>query len=222
MLLPALSKARERARIAVCMNNLKQIGLSIAMYLEDYDGWYPAGGASEPQCTSQGVPLRRAPALLWQLGYMKVGLLACPSDRIVQFQSYPDLAGAKNVSYLFNQKLFYNFDPDPQRRYSTPFKREWHTVPHKDIVAVDMEWYWGATPRPQPYYTVSWRPRRALNTNNDYGVAIHHGSTFGGNILFADGHVELVNWRKYLSELDNKGSTIRITGIPSTHNNVNW
>lgn len=29
MLMPALSKARERARMAVCMNNLKQIGLAI-------------------------------------------------------------------------------------------------------------------------------------------------------------------------------------------------
>ena len=39
MLLPALSKARERARQASCMNNLKQLGISCAMYTLDYDDW---------------------------------------------------------------------------------------------------------------------------------------------------------------------------------------
>jgi prepilin-type N-terminal cleavage/methylation domain-containing protein len=42
MLLPALSKAREKARQAVCMSNLKQIGLAILMYANDYDGYLPA------------------------------------------------------------------------------------------------------------------------------------------------------------------------------------
>jgi len=41
MLLPALSQARERARQAVCVNNLKQIGLAMHMYCDDYEGYYP-------------------------------------------------------------------------------------------------------------------------------------------------------------------------------------
>jgi prepilin-type N-terminal cleavage/methylation domain-containing protein/prepilin-type processing-associated H-X9-DG protein len=39
MLLPALSQARERARAAACMNNLKQIGLAWQMYAQDWDEW---------------------------------------------------------------------------------------------------------------------------------------------------------------------------------------
>ena len=41
MLLPALSQAREKARRASCMNNLKQIGLAMLMYSNDYDGYIP-------------------------------------------------------------------------------------------------------------------------------------------------------------------------------------
>jgi len=41
MLLPALSKAREKARQAHCMNNLKQIGLATFMYVDDFGGYLP-------------------------------------------------------------------------------------------------------------------------------------------------------------------------------------
>ncbi len=39
MLLPALGKARERARSASCLSNLKQHGLVDQMYAQDYDQW---------------------------------------------------------------------------------------------------------------------------------------------------------------------------------------
>ena len=41
MLLPALNAARAKAHSAVCMTNLKQIGLSIAMYADEHDGKIP-------------------------------------------------------------------------------------------------------------------------------------------------------------------------------------
>ena len=39
MLLPALNKARERARGITCVSNLKQVGISFTMYADDNDGW---------------------------------------------------------------------------------------------------------------------------------------------------------------------------------------
>ncbi len=44
MLLPALSKARIKAHETVCMNNLKQLLLSMVMYGDDNDGHYPVMG----------------------------------------------------------------------------------------------------------------------------------------------------------------------------------
>ena len=40
MLLPALNKARERARAISCMSNLKQIGMSFSNYQNDYDDFF--------------------------------------------------------------------------------------------------------------------------------------------------------------------------------------
>ena len=41
MLLPVLQKAREKARTAACLNNLKQVGLGILMYRGDHDDAMP-------------------------------------------------------------------------------------------------------------------------------------------------------------------------------------
>jgi prepilin-type N-terminal cleavage/methylation domain-containing protein/prepilin-type processing-associated H-X9-DG protein len=40
LLFPALSLAREKARSAACKNHLRQVGLGLQMYVQDY-GWYP-------------------------------------------------------------------------------------------------------------------------------------------------------------------------------------
>jgi prepilin-type N-terminal cleavage/methylation domain-containing protein len=42
MLLPALSRAKEQGRAAVCMSNLRQIGLGTANYSMDYTGHMPS------------------------------------------------------------------------------------------------------------------------------------------------------------------------------------
>ena len=43
MLFPSFSRARESARRISCINNLKQVGISIAMYTSDNDERYPLG-----------------------------------------------------------------------------------------------------------------------------------------------------------------------------------
>jgi prepilin-type N-terminal cleavage/methylation domain-containing protein/prepilin-type processing-associated H-X9-DG protein len=48
MLLPALNKARQKGYTARCIANLKQWGLAISMYSDDYQGTYFGGGASAP------------------------------------------------------------------------------------------------------------------------------------------------------------------------------
>lgn len=44
ILFPVFARARENARRASCQSNLKQMGLGMAQYLQDYDGRYPSVG----------------------------------------------------------------------------------------------------------------------------------------------------------------------------------
>lgn len=43
ILFPVFARAREQARKAACQSNLKQIGLAIAQYAQDFDETYPIG-----------------------------------------------------------------------------------------------------------------------------------------------------------------------------------
>ncbi|MBQ8755131.1 MAG: DUF1559 domain-containing protein [Lentisphaeria bacterium] len=42
MLLPALNKARDKARSIDCLNGLKQLGLAFIFYADSYNGYFPA------------------------------------------------------------------------------------------------------------------------------------------------------------------------------------
>ena len=42
MLLPALNKARDKARSTACLSNLKQLGLAFMFYADSYNGYFPA------------------------------------------------------------------------------------------------------------------------------------------------------------------------------------
>ncbi len=41
LLLPALNKARSKAKTATCANNMKQIGLALQYYQDDFKGYFP-------------------------------------------------------------------------------------------------------------------------------------------------------------------------------------
>jgi prepilin-type N-terminal cleavage/methylation domain-containing protein/prepilin-type processing-associated H-X9-DG protein len=75
ILFPVFARAREQARRSVCVSNMKQIGLSMGMYLQDYDLTFPPGG---PKSWEAGKNL-----LVVQLNpYTKNDqIFRCPSDR---------------------------------------------------------------------------------------------------------------------------------------------
>jgi prepilin-type N-terminal cleavage/methylation domain-containing protein/prepilin-type processing-associated H-X9-DG protein len=73
MLLPALARAKETANRIKCVNNLKQLDLSVKLYADDNDGLYP------PRANTNGAP--RWPAQLLPF-YQTTNLLLCATDAL--------------------------------------------------------------------------------------------------------------------------------------------
>jgi prepilin-type N-terminal cleavage/methylation domain-containing protein/prepilin-type processing-associated H-X9-DG protein len=68
MLLPALSRAKETGKRIACVNNLKQLSLSLQMYEDDHEGLTP------PRSLPNSWPTQLRD------GYKDLRLLLCPSD----------------------------------------------------------------------------------------------------------------------------------------------
>jgi len=51
IIFPAFSKAKEKARQATCLSNIRQIGLAMMMYTGDYDEGYPQANANGTPAT---------------------------------------------------------------------------------------------------------------------------------------------------------------------------
>ncbi len=56
LLLPALNKARDSGKKAVCTNNLKQLGLGFLSYSTDYKDWLPPNHRSKAWGYASAVP----------------------------------------------------------------------------------------------------------------------------------------------------------------------
>ena len=68
MLLPALATAKEKGRRAVCLSNLRQVGIAIQMYSQDNDGRIPYGPKAPPFANpSNFYPSTGAPTSLLSL-----------------------------------------------------------------------------------------------------------------------------------------------------------
>ncbi|MEK7675408.1 MAG: H-X9-DG-CTERM domain-containing protein [Verrucomicrobiota bacterium] len=69
LLLPALGRAKEKGRAAFCQNNMRQLGFSLVMYVNDHTGKFPA------RTDQNRWPTQLKP------GYRDLKVLQCPNDR---------------------------------------------------------------------------------------------------------------------------------------------
>jgi prepilin-type N-terminal cleavage/methylation domain-containing protein/prepilin-type processing-associated H-X9-DG protein len=106
ILFPVFAQAREKARMAACQSNLKQMGNALMMYVQDYDETWPSGNPGTwDNCTT--MPNRMGWAG-WVgnilLPYTKnVQIYACPSQpRRLTVNNNCATAAYRFVSYDYN------------------------------------------------------------------------------------------------------------------------
>ena len=99
MLLPALSKAREKARSISCVSNLKQIGLIWAMYTDDYN-------SINPPCAGYVTPENLAHkewfTIFQDLNLIDAKVYDCPAATTSGVESGGTTATKANFGYSVN------------------------------------------------------------------------------------------------------------------------
>ena len=93
ILFPVFARAREKARTASCQNNLKELGLAVLMYAQDYDEKFPSGynpGVS-------GMTVRWADCIY---PYVKnIQIFVCPSQPKAKWTANGDKTGGYGCNF---------------------------------------------------------------------------------------------------------------------------
>lgn len=164
LLLPVLSKAKEKARLTTCLSNLRQVNLAIRLYADDYKDSLPVLPRPNPYPNGVGAYYKQLVK-----GYLGLTgpaspnerAFTCPSDRVLRNQ----IAHAF-TSYTFNG---YEVGPGDIPRI-TGRKLSSIKNPAKAVLAGEWTAFFGG----------SWHPV----VNDDYPDA--------KNVLsFVDGHAGL-------------------------------
>jgi prepilin-type N-terminal cleavage/methylation domain-containing protein/prepilin-type processing-associated H-X9-DG protein len=190
ILFPVFARAREKARQASCSSNLKQIGLAILMYAQDYDERYPC------ECHQLGQP-NNAGNWCWRYDvypYIKNWqVFACPSSN----QS----GGPGDSSYGYNCKNFSNI------------KLATVTAPADLMMVIDLANKNNLPNYPAPEHAKPFDASGAVPCGNSsccagnarddaYIPGARHNE--GSNLTYGDGHVKWLNEQSLISGITGK------------------
>jgi prepilin-type N-terminal cleavage/methylation domain-containing protein/prepilin-type processing-associated H-X9-DG protein len=104
LLLPALARAKERAKATQCLNNLKQIGIAVTMYAQDFEGRLMLDG---------GGSNTWALILSTNTGMTALKSFVCPSYKPFEFDNWITTYGVRR---------------DPPTNYTTGLLRQFLLV----------------------------------------------------------------------------------------------
>lgn len=98
LLLPTLNRARDKAKGSDCLNNLRQLGLAIAMYADSHDGFLPA---AERRPSTPADPENVLPRIRDLLELESANVFKCPEENLGYFEKE---GSSYEWNYSFNGK----------------------------------------------------------------------------------------------------------------------
>ncbi len=189
ILFPVFAQAREKARMATCQSNMKQLGLGFMMYVQDYDERYVGLIGSWG-----GVHYGHYPHLIQP--YLKsTKMMTCPSDGYEgNINSFAAIAGAFHVSYGYNMWLInIRYAGDwvlPPTGWAGPFPGVTLAGIKAPAACVmgDCEYIYSADANQSSTY-----PSYTGRLSGTYSFNRPHQSFTKGMMVFCDGHVKVAH-----------------------------
>ena len=210
ILFPVFAQAREKARQAACLSNMKQANASLAMYNQDYDERLP----TLTDDTSVTPSLRMDAWNLLQPYIKNKDVFLCP-DRSQTGCGYGQFAG-----YGPNDRCVgvgYNWGPIQfagggllGMATKVGSVTAYTGIGLAGIVAPADTFAFGDT-QDTPFYTIS-NPSIISEFKGGSNSALLHGGRF--NMAYTDGHAKNMNWR------GGKGSSVGSFAVP--RNQADW
>jgi len=176
MLLPALNKAREKARSINCASNLKQIGTFYQFYMNDYNGWILPTSAT----LNADMWNYKLKDLYFQ-GKANPKLFFCPAQTIT------DLASLRQTTYGQNSRITCRYSGSWTPNYTMLVKLTNYPKLSSLFLVADKLFQTGSY-RLTPSDVIYSRPSDPAAGRIGF---IHDNGN--GNMLMADGHVESHN-----------------------------
>ena len=217
MLLPALSKAKNRSLTVACASNLKQWGLAVTMYAGDYQNCFPANlyadGAHDFGWMGRSLNVNFYPQYLYPnrsgtatTHRSQQDVIYCPTDQWCRpyEQAYPTDTNLIGYQFLPGRdaagETTWNLEGLGSWLYRTKLGQSYRKAP----VMIDKIQALGSTPTS----VLNWWD---LVAGTSYPSANHPGNgevSTGGNFLYEDGSVL---WRKF--DLGNLPGTINVGAV---------